>query len=717
MVRVAILSTDQKLISQINSWIQEFPADLTLLPYRSVQDLASGIQALAGEIPADSDNDESSESGQKAIRLVIVDYDFVLREIPKRIALGPDAEPPVTPLEWLSYLKEELKKGGLSEEACPVRTLVMTFENGQVTPDKLRHDSVDDLILQPLDRTLFLQKIEYLVSEKPDVRPSFLYRQKTEIMIEIGKDAQIDEISEFAVALRNPGPLSAGVFASIHSSIFGMKDEGRVIGRVYQSCRHPTLKNSYLVRFAFFGITPAQILNVRKYIRSLQGDKHRHFGVEDNQKSASPEVPEEQKRRIAVVDMDPFSFEALKSALEANLVGVRVVHFPSYGRFLNQYVRRANAQEESSAARSTGPPAQVSSSPEPENTTGSSTPPAPETESVDPAFPGGQKMTAILDGENFELLRFDPHPRRSQIILGAPFSEWLERKDKFSRSIHDEDREEIAEFFSYLKAGTKGRYIFRLHDANQKIVYVQAEGSLEKSGEDDGRTLIRLDLIEVEVEKWLETHSGLTGHLEASALRFDAVFVDAATIQIEPQDFIERQKEWMLKSNVYSSDEETPPIFITADSSSRVNVDSFKLKGIGDFVFKPYDRKFVAEKVAALSSTLKLSKPPEGTGFEPCRIRIKVAKDAVMVELSEYGLSIQLPYSFQDKVFMRFFSPLFGEHADGILARSAYCKKPEGKDQPYRCDFVFFGVTDELLKRIRKWIREDYVSHKESAAS
>jgi hypothetical protein len=63
---------------------------------------------------------------------------------------------------------------------------------------------------------------------------------------------------------------------------------------------------------------------------------------------------------------------------------------------------------------------------------------------------------------------------------------------------------------------------------------------------------------------------------------------------------------------------------------------------------------------------------------------------------------------------MRFFSPLFGNQADGVLARCAASLPAGGEDPMYKCHFVFFGCSDELHKRIRTWIREDYVQKKES---
>jgi hypothetical protein len=108
-----------------------------------------------------------------------------------------------------------------------------------------------------------------------------------------------------------------------------------------------------------------------------------------------------------------------------------------------------------------------------------------------------------------------------------------------------------------------------------------------------------------------------------------------------------------------------------------------------------------------------------------------MAKDVRMVEVSEYGISIVHPAPFREGVFMRFFSPLFGEHPDGIIGRCNYCEKTEADHggvggaaggaagashhATYHCNFILFGAHDELLRRIRSWIREDYVHKKEGS--
>jgi hypothetical protein len=102
--------------------------------------------------------------------------------------------------------------------------------------------------------------------------------------------------------------------------------------------------------------------------------------------------------------------------------------------------------------------------------------------------------------------------------------------------------------------------------------------------------------------------------------------------------------------------------------------------------------------------------------FIPCELPGRVAKEVKMESIAEFGLTILHPTPFRPHVYMRFFVPVIGEGARGILARCTHCEKTEGANPVYRCHFAFFGVGDELLKRIRKGIREDYVQKKERRA-
>jgi hypothetical protein len=55
--------------------------------------------------------------------------------------------------------------------------------------------------------------------------------------------------------------------------------------------------------------------------------------------------------------------------------------------------------------------------------------------------------------------------------------------------------------------------------------------------------------------------------------------------------------------------------------------------------------------------------------------------------------------------------------APELLATCNYCEENPAQKGSYNCHFVFFGISDHLLKRIRVWIRDNYILSKEGQGS
>ena len=132
------------------------------------------------------------------IRLLIIDIDLI----------------PQKPLQWISDLQKMTKDLAPLLVDTPPLVLMMAYDGGTYRLDSFQNDAIDDLLLKPIDKALFLQKLEFLTAETGKLSPSFLFRAKASRIIEIGRDVMVDEISEFSAAIRSPGPVPEGAFAS-----------------------------------------------------------------------------------------------------------------------------------------------------------------------------------------------------------------------------------------------------------------------------------------------------------------------------------------------------------------------------------------------------------------------------------------------------------------------------------------------------------------------
>lgn len=633
-------------------------------------------------VPEDDQDEKSKaqllevEAELTPIRLLIVDLDAVTSR----------------PLDWLVSTQAKLRELGHIAEATGFKTLVLGYDDPHLRPDRFRHDAIDDMALKPLDQQLLLQKVELLLADKPDITPSFLFRARAEDTIEIGKDTIIDEISDFAISIRNPAPLADGVFAVIHSTIFGNTiTSSRMLGRCYASVRHPQYEGLWLVRFTLFGINGAQLSELRKFIRNRQmPGRSRPQSARTNSSKVKEKLP--PRHRIAVIDLNRDILAQAQGCIEENFDRTAAILFPSYTRFLSGLAKLSGQAQ------------------------GGATTQAEDDESAmasEGAIPGGRTTLIITEGEH-ELLGFEPSLSAKDSFLGKKSEDWLSRPLDWFYSVPKSDLEDFNEFLGYTATGGQGVTGVRFVDNQGLIVYAEAKGRLVPSTGPDVPATLKLEVKQIDRAAWIDLNRMVAKGATPDQYRFDALIIDGGLIRSTAAEWLDGLHGALSRARVIIPSEPLPKIFILADEEARIQPSDFNHKGIADYVYKPLDRKLFVDKLAVALPQVSRSVLPDASPFVPCELTAQVCKSIQLEELSEYGLTVLHPTPLKAKSFMRFFSPLFGNISDGVLARCAASIGGTTEDPMYKCHFVFFGCSDELHKRIRTWIREDYVHKKES---
>ena len=182
MVSIAILSADQRLSFQIHQWMKEVAdsvawdvhADPAAYVAKIESELGSELLAASkdgGDVVLDAEDIGSGKSKQLTdayIRLVIVDLELLHSQ-------------KIEPVAWTRNLKKTMIDRERSSTLNPTQFLFLAFEGGGFKMDQLIDPVIDDVILKPLDRSVFLQKIEIMTADDPSkVKPSYLFRQKNE---------------------------------------------------------------------------------------------------------------------------------------------------------------------------------------------------------------------------------------------------------------------------------------------------------------------------------------------------------------------------------------------------------------------------------------------------------------------------------------------------------------------------------------------------------
>lgn len=694
MVTAAILTADQRLAFQIQSWMKdlndtvklethlEFDAFVKKIETEVVADLVAAAEKKKDDSILDAEDIGAGKSNvfDPCYRLLIVDLDLLQARN-------------LNPIEWARAFKKLMLEQGRSDSLFPTSILFMAFDGGDFRVEDFRDPVIDDLIFKPLDRSVFLQKVELLIVDNvARLKPRFLFRQKVQLPIEIGKDAVADEISEFAIAMRNPAPMKPGVYASIHSSVFGDGDLARVVGRVYYSEPHPHREGQHLVYFGYFGLRSEQLAKVRKFVRDRQIPPK--FRIPQTPVPViDPAIP---FTRAAIVDMDEDIFNELSSALKDHYVGVDVHHYLSYARFMATLIKfYAGAGTPAVAIENAG---ELKKGKRPWSMTGG--------------------ITFTIDAEDHILKTIETSTGPSDQIFGRHKQEWIMRPQTWLADLDESDKEELKEMYAFTLSGGKGRALFKLIDAQRNVYFMEALATLASS-KDAGRSgTIRVELHDMDETQWKVANKGSlvdeSAIVNPADFRYDVIFIDANLIRTdELQAWIDGIHEAFLKAGIFVRGEKFPRIVVMAHEKSTVRPEAYRLKGIADFVYKPLDRKMVSHKVKTVVDEFIARGEPDVPHFVEQVIDAKLAKDAQMVEVSEYGLSISHPTPFKNGTMIRFFSSQIGGGANGVIARCSHCEKTNDKIPSYICHFTFFGVSDDVLKRIRTWIREDYVQKKD----
>jgi hypothetical protein len=154
---------------------------------------------------------------------------------------------------------------------------------------------------------------------------------------------------------------------------------------------------------------------------------------------------------------------------------------------------------------------------------------------------------------------------------------------------------------------------------------------------------------------------------------------------------------------------------VMADETATLTMARFRVAEIRDLILRPIDRRLLVEKAAIAIPGARLKSESAAIEFRPCVAPARAVKDVRIEEFSEYGALIRHRDPLRDDVFMALFGEaLTGGSTEPVWARCCYCVKSEAAEE-YMCFFRFFGISDETLRRIRFWIREDYVHKKEGA--
>ncbi len=137
---------------------------------------------------------------------------------------------------------------------------------------------------------------------------------------------------------------------------------------------------------------------------------------------------------------------------------------------------------------------------------------------------------------------------------------------------------------------------------------------------------------------------------------------------------------------------------------------------IEDFFLYPVERGFLKIRLnESLEGLLSYQEQFTKPHWIPCKYTIKVANLVSIQQLSEAGLVMKYYRPIGIGSFRQFILWRAEERETPIIVGNCnFVEQDKADRKSHLCHFVFFGMSDALLKHIRLWIRENYVHEKQA---
>ena len=340
MANIIVIDNDQKTMHEIIGYLKELDANHHVRQFNRAEEFLE--RYLNPSLSEEPGNDK------EMLRLPYIDLIiFHSNSIDSH------------PKSWIKETTQALRKIGLHPKEGELGFVLIKFEDDGIETLDIIHPNLCDCLSLPLDRLLFLQKLEIILNLPELTSPSFLFSQNIVIDIEISKVSQIEKISELGVAVRNPIPLKEGVAAHLHFKVPETSPYGGqildVFARVFHCEKHPEARGIYLVYFGFFGIEKELTAKIRAIADRVPGYGFLIDVDAENFKFDSRNVfiSEEDKRirKVAILDVDEAQAYNIASSLEQEIGNIQVYISNSYYKFALEHYKQESAKSLVSIAK------------------------------------------------------------------------------------------------------------------------------------------------------------------------------------------------------------------------------------------------------------------------------------------------------------------------------------------------------------------------------
>ncbi|MCB0384770.1 MAG: hypothetical protein KDD43_05205, partial [Bdellovibrionales bacterium] len=484
-----------------------------------------------------------------------------------------------SPMDWLTKTADAMKKKGYNPPEFRTRFVATIYEDQNISKLELIHSQLDDLIYLPLDRLIFLQKMEIALGLPGLTRPSFLFMQEEKTPIEISKIAVMERISEVGMAIRNPVPLNPGVISRFKFRLPTSSETIITLARSHYSTAHPEATDQHLVHFHFFGMDRDDKKQIFAYAKKAerfrglkdQDDSNFEFSADNLFLTAR----EKEIKHIIVLDADPDAADSVAGLLREGINQINVVTENSYYLFLRNYMGQED--EPKQIPGENGNTSQVAN-----NENGNSP------DEILLAMPQdllGETVSWVVSSTNHNLTEVLTACKDGDLVLGHAIGELLDQNQNWRRLFKGLENENLLDETLNLAQATEKTYKrkFALTDSVGRKKWVQVEIHPHEKADH-----LVLTLAPLEDADWMKSE---TARLE----RLDLLVVSEDLVPENVDSWLEGLRGMAEKNNLIGAGEELK-VVVMGDKITPKRLQTYRHSKVSGLHLKPLNvRAFLFE--------------------------------------------------------------------------------------------------------------------------
>lgn len=657
MANVIAIIQDDRVRHQTEQYLQQLGMeDLRFATFKSHQEFAA---LYFSEPPPDENKEEKTPRLFNEVHLLI----FALDSIGEKSA------------SFIDRVKLNFKRYKHWPAAAPMRMVMLKYEDDGISKLDVLHPQLDDLVYLPLDRLVFMQKLEIFLTLPKTARPRFLFTQEVKQNIEISKITKLDRLSDVGLAIRNPMPLKKGLPGHFYVQLQGEKTRLEVKGKVFRSEPHPEFPGQFLVYFSFFGLPKTDLSTIRRSLskaaryQSLYNDDRTvfRFRPDDLFSSAS----EQKVFAVTVIDPDIQQAANLAQQVSKDMDRLRIVSESSYQLFLHRYFDNVVSDR-----------------------------PPKATEEKDFYQPQIRITVSISD---LKLISVDPAPGKEDRILGHLAADLFSTPDRWLDLIADKaSRLVLEESVQFVTRGRSSEKLLIIQDSENNPCAVNVKirpGSAENQA-----------LIEFYVASLSDIAAKLT--TVETTKELDALVIDSAFVPEDVSSWVQGLRQRAAQVGLTKEPGQLK-FFIVADPQGRISENLLTNPDILGLFLKPVDTRQLGFLLSEYLPNKNTVYQYENLGWSKPNLPLHVSKAMQLEALSEFGATLKSKQQMAPGTMVYLRKSIFDNAPNQCLAARVYAcvEHPSEKDH-FQVLTTYFGINDAFLKFARTWIRENYASQK-----